>query len=124
MTRNEILTRWPKSSESFIRANLGTPSPNDPSPAPKLERRPGHGALAKGKSKGPVPTRVLVRVTSYRCRLLDEDNLCEKYAIDCCRYSGLLQGDSPAEAKIEVCQEKVGSKTEERTLIEIMPISP
>lgn len=27
MTRNEILTRWPRASESFIRSNLGTPSP-------------------------------------------------------------------------------------------------
>jgi hypothetical protein len=121
MTRNEILTRWPRASESFIRSNLGTPSPNDPDQAPKLERRAGNGPLAKSKIKGPVPTRVLVRVTSYRCRLLDEDNLCEKYACDCCRYAGLIPGDSPAEAKIEVCQEKVGSKSEERTLIEIIP---
>jgi len=124
MTREEILTRWPRASESFIRSNLGTASPNDPRPAPKLERRPRNGALAKGKTEKPVPTRVLVRVTSYRCRLLDEDNLCEKYAVDCCRYAGLLPGDSAAEAKIEVCQEKVGSKAEERTVIEISPLSP
>lgn len=121
MTRNEILTRWPKSSESFIRANLGTPSPNNPCSPSQLERSARNGSLAKSKVKGPVPTRVLVRVTSYRCRLLDEDNLCEKYAVDCCRYSGLIPGDGPKQAKIEVCQEEVGSKTEERTLIEIIP---
>lgn len=67
--------------------------------------------------------RVLIRITSFRLRLIDEDNLCEKYIVDCCRYSGLLPDDNPEQTKIEVCQEKVRTKEEERTLVQIFDSS-
>lgn len=35
---------------------------------------------------------------------------------------GWVTGKNPSQAKIEVCQEKVGSKAEETTLIEIIPL--
>ncbi len=63
-----------------------------------------------------------MRVTSHRLRLLDEDNLCEKFVVDCCRYAGLIPTDSPDKAKIEVGQVKVGIKAAEKTVIEIIPI--
>jgi len=61
----------------------------------------------------------LVRVTSYRRRLLDEDNLCEKFHVDLCRYAGIIPSDAPGQTKIEVSQKKVGSKEAEFVRIEI-----
>jgi hypothetical protein len=61
-------------------------------------------------------------VTSLRRRLIDEDNLCEKYVVDCCRYAGLLPGDGPGTTEIKVRQKKVGSEAEECTVVEIFEI--
>lgn len=60
-----------------------------------------------------------MRVTSYRVRLLDEDNLCEKFHVDCCRYAGILPSDAPDKAHIVVTQKKVAKKAEQKTLVEI-----
>lgn len=93
--------------------------PRNTRSAPVMESDLRDGALGEGEAKGGYTGRVLVRVTSFRVRLLDEDNLCEKYHVDCCRYSGILQGDNPSQAKIETGQVKVARKEEERVLIEI-----
>ena len=87
--------------------------------AAKLERNSGNGPLAKGEAKKGNPERVLVRVTSVRKRLIDEDNLAEKYHVDCCRYAGLIHADSPDQTKIEVCQRKAAKDEAEHTIIEI-----
>lgn len=84
-------------------------------PRSKLECSSGDGALAKSKVKKGDSRRFLVRVTSYRRRLLDEDNLCEKYHVDLCRYAGCVPSDAPGQTKIEVSQVKVKTKEEERT---------
>ena len=80
------------------------------------------GALGTSEAEKRNPDRVLVRVTSVRKRLLDEDNLCEKYHVDCCRHSGLLLADDPSKAKIEVSQRKTKKGEGERTIIEIEPL--
>ena len=85
----------------------------------KLERNIGNGPLAKSEAEKGNPERVLVRVTSVRKRLIDEDNLAEKYHIDCCRYAGLIHGDEPSKTKIEVCQRKAEKGEAEHTIIEI-----
>jgi hypothetical protein len=64
--------------------------------------------------------RLVVRIVSLRRRLLDPDNLCPKYFIDGLRYSGLIPGDRPQDIILEVRQEKVSSKENERTEIEIL----
>ena len=87
--------------------------------AAKLERNLGNGPLAKGEAEKGNPERVLVRVTSVRKRLIDEDNLAEKYHVDCCRYAGLIHGDEPSKTKIEVCQRKAEKDEAEHTIIEI-----
>lgn len=91
----------------------------DPVLAPVLERDPRPAPLGKGKAKKEAARKFLVRITDYRHRLIDEDNLCEKYVVDCCRYAGLLPGDSPGEAKIQVSQEKIGREESPRVEIEI-----
>ena len=87
--------------------------------AAKLERNSRNGPLAKSEAEKGNPERVLVRVTSVRKRLIDEDNLAEKYHVDCCRYAGLIHGDSPDQTKIEVCQRKAEKDEAEHTIIEI-----
>lgn len=116
MTRNEILRRFPKATESFIRANL---SDDFAAPAAKLEPNPCHAPLAKEKVQRPAGKRFLVRVTSFRRRLLDEDNLCSKYHVDLCRYASIIPGDSPDKCKIEVGQIKVGKSQTEKTVVEV-----
>jgi hypothetical protein len=66
--------------------------------------------------------KFIVRVASYRCRLLDEDNLVAKYHVDGCRYAGLLPSDAPGRAHIQVTQIKVGTREEEHTRIVITPL--
>lgn len=88
---------------------------------PKLERASRNGAVRKNAPQGESPVRFLVRVTSVRRRLIDEDNLSEKYVVDCCRYAGLLPSDDPGKTKIETSQRKPEKGEEEHTLIEIYP---
>lgn len=116
MTRDEILKRYPRASESFLRAN----ATDGARPRPVVERSAGVGTLGPKKTKAVDPRKFLVRVTSFRRRLLDIDNLCEKFHVDCCRYAGILPSDAPGQTKIEVSQQKVASKEEERTEIEIL----
>lgn len=66
--------------------------------------------------------RVRVRVTSFRVRLLDPDNLCPKYFIDCLRYANCIRDDRQQDITLEVRQEKVESKLLERTEIVIEPV--
>ena len=87
--------------------------------SPVVECPAGDGALGPRQGKGNDPERILVRVTSFRRRLLDEDNLAEKFHVDCCRYAGLIPSDTPECARIEVRQEKVGKGECEETVVEI-----
>lgn len=84
-----------------------------------VERDIGNGALGQSKDKAKIGKRVLVRVTSFRHRLLDEDNLCEKFHVDLCRYAGILPSDAPGQTKIEVSQEKIPTTEQEFVRIEV-----
>lgn len=114
----ELLKRkFPLSAATIARnkaADTGTPA--------KLERHPTVEPLAKEQVQKGSSQRFLVRVTSRRRRLLDEDNLCEKYHVDLLRYAGLIPDDAPDKVKIEVGQVKVGSKEPEEVVIEIEEI--
>lgn len=79
--------------------------------------------MGEAKEKAGDRPRLFVRVTSVRRRLIDEDNLCEKYAVDCCRYAGLLPGDGPGQTRIQVTQRKAGKEEPEQTVIEIFEIA-
>lgn len=117
MNREQLRKLFPNASRDFLALHgLSDPAP----PAPIVERGAGVRPLAKGKAKKADTGRFLVLVKSYRRRLLDEDNLCEKYAVDCCRYAGLLPSDAPGCTSISVSQEKVARKEDERTEIQII----
>lgn len=86
---------------------------------PDLEQRTSTRTSRKKLAEKEDTGRFLVRVTSVRTRLVDEDNLCEKYVVDCCRYAGLIPEDCPGRTKIEVAQRKAEKGEEPHTEIEI-----
>ena len=90
-----------------------------PRPAAELEPGAGHEPLAAVEVQAKAGPRFLVRVKSFRRRLLDEDNLMEKWTVDTLRNACVVPDDAPGTAHIEVSQEKVGSKDEERILVEV-----
>jgi hypothetical protein len=127
---------FPNASQSFLDLNpqlsgsgvSGERSANEASAGnavrPDLEQRaPARTPRAK-QPKAEDSKRFFVRVTSVRRRLIDEDNLCEKYVVDCCRYAGLIDGDEPGKTRIEATQRKAGKEEREHTLIEIFTAEP
>lgn len=93
--------------------------PDGLSPNSKPQRHPGNESVGKAKTQEGNPRRCIVRVTSYRNRLLDEDNLIPKWHIDALRYAGCLRSDAPDKTHIVTTQKKVAKKDQEKTLIEI-----
>ena len=79
-----------------------------------------HEPLATAQAETGDTSRCLVRVTSYRTRLLDEDNLVAKYHVDALRYAGVLASDAPQHTHIECRQVKVHRGQPEGTLIEVI----
>lgn len=122
MTPNELTRHFPHGSKSFLARNAAQ-NPIDrppPSPIPKCAVRDEPLAAAQGEEKNLG--RVIVRIKSFRTRLLDPDNLCPKYFIDGLRYAGLIRGDSQADIILQVSQEKVAKRKDEYTSIEIEPV--
>jgi len=110
---------FPNASRSCIDANRS----QDTGTPPKLERDSIPGTLGQVEAEARYTGRFLVRVTSVRKRLLDEDNICEKYHVDCCRYAGLIPTDSPSRVRIETTQRKCQKDEEEHVQIEILRAS-
>lgn len=125
MNPDDIRRLFPRASASLFAANAPHPELSlgedgqAPVVRPELERDSRDGALGKSKAKVRDSRRFLVRVTSIRARLIDEDNLCEKYVVDCCRAAALIPGDGPSQTRIETSQRKAGKGEDEGTLIEI-----
>lgn len=119
MTRDEILKRWPNASESFIARNLDAGSERTAAvPQPPVRHEP----LGSPQAQAAYSGRIGVRIVSRRCRLLDPDNPCPKFHIDALRYLGLIRDDRPQDIALTVEQEKVGTKAEECTIIELSRI--
>ncbi len=78
-----------------------------------------HGAVGAQAGEGAHSGRVPVRITSYRRRLTDIDNLAGKYFLDACRDSKLISDDSPEQIEFSITQIKVKDKCDERTIIQI-----
>ena len=94
-----ILRLFPNASPDLLSRNT--------SQAAVVERDSRDEPLAKKEVQRRTGERVLVRVTSVRKRLLDEDNLCEKYHVDLCRYAGVISGDEAGKTKIETTQRRL-----------------
>lgn len=87
--------------------------------SPIVEPPVRHEPLGEAPREESHPVRIRVRVESFRGRLIDPDNLCPKYFIDCLRYAGLIPNDTAADIVLEVSQKKSG---DERTEITVEPI--
>lgn len=111
MNPDDIKRLFPNASASCLAANSGT--------ATVVERATKAESLAANKTEEKHSGRFLIRVTSRRRRLLDEDNLAEKFHVDCLRYSGIIPSDTPECAHIEVSQEKISKGETEETVIEV-----
>ena len=79
------------------------------------------GAVGEEEAQGRDFQRNLVRITSYRCRLLDPDNLAGgcKYAIDAIRRAKVIKDDREKDIRLEIFQVKVKTRKEEKTVIEV-----
>lgn len=116
MNRHDILKRYPRASESFIRANLSHESVRT---AAKLEHPACNAPLEAHKGQKANADRVHIRFTSVRKRLCDPDNLSEKWLLDCLRYCNAIDGDEPEKITLETTQRKAAKDEAEHTLIEI-----
>ncbi len=74
--------------------------------------------LAAKKGEAPSTGRVYVVVESRRSRLIDPDNLCPKYLIDCLRYAEIIVDDRAKDIDLQIFQTKV-AKGEEETILKI-----
>lgn len=135
MTRDEILQRYPRASESFLRHNAddgaGTASSvpcrdaGDPYPIRSAEPELvicGEPETAVQDQKGD-PGRYTVVIESRRRRLLDPDNLVGgvKFFLDSLRYFRVIPEDTTKAIKLVVFQTKVRDKTAEKTVIKVIP---
>lgn len=77
-----------------------------PPSRPQPERPVRHEPLGAKKGKDPDPERFFVHVTSHRRRLIDPDNLCPKYFIDCLRYAGIIPNDRASDIDLSISQRK------------------
>jgi len=119
MTRDAIKAKFPRASEAFIKANLDADSPRTVAVVERLAR---HESLAADKSQEGATGKLFIRFVSVRKRLLDPDNLSEKWLLDCLRYCRIIEGDEPEKISIETTQRKALKGETERTIIEITEI--
>jgi hypothetical protein len=116
ITPNELARCFPGASKSCLAANSAVSHPEQRQRPQELVR------CDEGKAQS---TRcVPVCFTLYRLRLLDVD---AKYAsvkdlLDCLVSAGFVAGDKEGQVSLEVRQEKVKTKAEEKTLIELIPL--
>lgn len=103
----------------FPNASRDTVALNGEPSSPITEWVAGEEPLVTYEREAENSGRIVLRYTSYRCRLLDEDNWCTKYFTDALRYCGALPDDTPDKVTISVRQEKVAHRSEEKTVIEI-----
>lgn len=112
----------PNASEAFIKRNAEDCADSQ-APSPEPQPTVCHDSLGEAQGAKENPSRLRVRIISRRRRLIDPDNLVPKWFIDCLRYAGYIPDDRAQDIVLEVSQEKVKSKAEECTRIEIEPIA-
>ena len=91
-------------------------------PGPVGERSVGNEPVAEIAGENPCPTKCVVRITSFRSRLIDGDNLHGKAFVDALQTAGAIYKDSPEWCKVEVKQVQVENPWQQRTVIEIFEL--
>ena len=94
-----------------------------PAPAPEPEPCAEHAQAPETPREAIYPGRVLVRVESRCCGIQhDPDNIFVKWVVDCCRYSGIISGDSPDKIELRIKETRVPTRAEEGVEIIITPL--
>ena len=75
--------------------------------------------MGEEEDEGGDFRRSRIRITSVRNRLLDPDNLCVKFIIDALRHCKVIKDDTTKEIEVFIRQEKVKTRKEEKTIIEV-----
>jgi len=110
-----------REAEALERRRKRADSAGGAPPRAVVEQVVCNESVATATREAPNTGRFRVRITGYRRRLLDPDNLCAKYFVDCLRYAGLIPNDREQDITLEVGQIKVAKKENERTEILITP---
>lgn len=105
---------FPHASKTFLEIN---PDGIPPSAEPQQVIHDGTDGQAKRKEKDA--RRYAVRVTAFRKRAVDPDNLCAKYFIDALRYARVIHDDRAQDIDYSITQKQVEKTSQEKTLIEI-----
>jgi hypothetical protein len=113
----KLQAKYPLSAAT-IRRNQAAGQLSSAQPQRPVQDEP----LAKVARKEGHPTRLHVRVISFRRRLIDPDNCVPKWFIDCLRRGGWIEDDTAAHIEVTTSQQKVTSKDQERTELVIEPI--
>jgi len=103
--------------EPALRKPNANYNPNDTGTPAKLEQNTRHGTLAEKPTETHTTGRVHIRFESVRKRLLDPDNISEKWTLDCLRYIGVIRGDEPDKITLETTQRKAAKNEAEHTQI-------
>lgn len=131
MNKRELEKRFPSSAQDFLALDIDVQLPiqrseaaadhftGDPGPPAIVERDPAIRPVRQSAVQGENSGKFLVRITAVRKILLDEDNLCEKYHVDCCRYAGLIPDDAPLGTSIETVQRNAAEGEAEKVVIDI-----
>jgi len=107
-----LLELFPRASQSFLSVNRSGKG-SEPEPTLRNEQ------VATVQRKKETPKCRVLRIISYRTRTCDTDNLCPKWIIDSLRYSKLIEDDTPEHIELQIRQEKVAHRSQEKTTIEI-----
>lgn len=83
------------------------------------KQHPRSSLQGSSQNKTRHPRKCLVRVTCYRVRKQDPDNGVYKFHIDALRHAGLVDDDTADAIDLQVSQQKVQSRADERTEITI-----
>jgi hypothetical protein len=110
----DIKTLFPRGSKTFYEINDYRESPNS-IPEQAFRNEP----VGQTEGKTGHTGRRSVRITSFRVRPVDPDNLCPKYFIDALRYAGAIPDDRQEDIELTTRQKKVKNYAEERTVIVI-----
>lgn len=124
MKKSALQRRFPSAAQGFLSLNDDGAASiiRSAREAAELERDCGNPLDDYPPDQGGDSAKYLVRITSIRNCLLDEDNLCEKFHVDCLRYAGIIPSDAPDTTHIETTQRRCAQGEEEKTLIEVFRI--
>lgn len=124
MHPDDIKRLFPNASASTIARNAGF-EPRAVVSRPERKQDPVDEPVAADAGKTFSQGRTLVLITSYRCKLLDDDNLAlgSKPLVDGLVEAGFFPSDSKIWCEIRHRQVKIDCPKRERTEIDLWPIA-